>query len=135
MALLMWGAPSMTTKVSYQDFHCVGSEEELLKVMDECLQQKKGIRVIGSAWSWNKIIEADDNSINVMLRGSLSTRCDIDVAKSTATVAGGTMICTFIKKIHDGNIKLQWEPKGYCFSPDESQVFAGFIANNVHHTY
>jgi hypothetical protein len=125
----------MPTKVAYQDFTCVQSEEELLKVMDDCLRQNKGIRVIGSAWSWNKIIEADDHSINVMFRGKLSTRCDIDVQKSTAAVAGGTMICTFIKKIHDGKIPLQWEPKGYCFSPDESQVFAGFIANNVHHNY
>ena len=125
----------MPTKVAYQDFTCVQSEEELLKVMDDCLKQKKGIRVIGSAWSWNKIIEADDKSINIMFRGKLSTRCDIDVKKSTAVVAGGTMICTFIKKIHDEKIPLQWEPKGYCFSPEESQVFAGFIANNVHHNY
>src|SRR5215213_11650344 len=125
----------MPTKVAYQDFTCVNSEEELLKVMDDCLKQNKGIRVIGSGWSWNKIIEADAQSINVMLRGTLSTRCEIDVQKSTAFVTGGTMIAMFIKKIHDGKILLQWEPKGYCFSSDESQVFAGFIANNVHHSY
>jgi FAD/FMN-containing dehydrogenase len=125
----------MPTKVRYEDFHCVESEEELLKVMNDCLQQNKGIRVIGSGWSWNKIIEADAGSINVILRGKLSTRCEIDVKKSTAFVAGGTMISTFIKRLKDENIRLQWEPKGYCFAPDESQVFAGFIANNVHHSY
>jgi hypothetical protein len=125
----------MPTRVSYDDFCCVNSAAELLKVMDECFEKNKGIRVIGSGWSWNKIIEADESSVNVMLRGELCTTCTIDQKSSTALVAGGTMICKFIKMLEENKIPLQWEPKGYCFSPDESQVFAGFIANNVHHNY
>jgi hypothetical protein len=125
----------MATKVFYDDFCCVESTTELLRVMDNCYAERKGIRVIGSGWSWNRIIEADSNSVNVMLRGPFCTTCDIDREKRIALVGGATMICTFIKKVEDNHIPLQWEPKGYCFNPHESQVFAGFVANNVHHNY
>jgi len=123
----------LKTRIAYDDFVCVSDERELLDFMNTCFARSQGMRVISSGWSWNKIIEADEDSYNVIFTGELSTKCHIDNKRMLAQVAGGLMIADFIK-LADG-LAVEWPPKGYCVTPNESQCFAGFVAPNVHHSY
>ena len=48
-------------------------------------------------------------------------------------VAGGMMISDFAGWCEQQQLDLAWAPRGGCYSPGESQCFAGFVATNVHH--
>jgi len=123
----------MTTSVKLDDFVIITSEEELLAKMDSCLHMRRGIRVIGSGWSFHPIIQADKNSDNIMLKGDLSTTCILDLQLQRATLSGALQITRFLEACK--RTDLEWPPKGACFIPAESQTFGGFVANNVHHSY
>lgn len=122
-----------STRIEFNDFVCISNDVELLEFMQQAHDTNLGIRVISSGWSWNRIIEADDDARNVIFTGHLSSYCQLDAQKRTATVAGGLMLADFLKL--NANFDVEWPPKGGCFTPNESQCFAGFIATNVHHSY
>ena len=113
----------------------VFSEEQLKELLESQAKAGAGIRVVSSGWSWNPIIEAREDCLNVFLAGDLSTRCEIDAASRSARVSGGLMICDFISQLLNKAPDLEWAPKGNCFLPNSSQCFAGFIATNVHHSW
>eukprot|EP00929_Paragymnodinium_shiwhaense_P099935 TRINITY_DN6186_c0_g1_i2.p1 TRINITY_DN6186_c0_g1~~TRINITY_DN6186_c0_g1_i2.p1 ORF type:complete len:567 (-),score=63.84 TRINITY_DN6186_c0_g1_i2:407-2044(-) len=117
------------------DFVEIQSEEQLLDVMNAQYALKGGLRVISSAWSWNKIINATETSRNIFFGGAMSTKCDIDQEHLVARVAGSLMICDFVNYVRSEDLQIEWPPKGHCFHPELSQCFAGFIATNVHHSY
>ncbi|EOD19580.1 hypothetical protein EMIHUDRAFT_451167, partial [Emiliania huxleyi CCMP1516] len=117
------------------DFECVDSLEALTVLMDRAAAAGKGLRVIGSGWSWNPIIEADGRSSNMVFTGPMSTRIAFDVAGLRASVAAGASICDFVFKAEEEGLEVEWPAKGFCFTPSESQTFGGFLATNVHHSH
>ena len=117
------------------DFECVDSREALTVLMDRAAAAGKGLRVIGSGWSWNPIIEADGRSSNMVFTGPMSTRIAFDVAGLRASVAAGASICDFVFKAEEEGLEVEWPAKGFCFTPSESQTFGGFLATNVHHSH
>ena len=122
------------TPIIFGDFRCIVSEEVLLKFMQECYDEGSGIRFIGSGWSWNPVVEAAEGAHNCIFTGHrMTTKVTFDIPNKLASVPGGMMIADFLKIVKRENVQLEWAPKGFCFLPNESQCFAGFIATNVHH--
>jgi len=121
------------TKIMYEDFVAVETTSELKARMDRCYANNMAFRMIGSAWSWSKMIEARDGCINMILTGALSMTCEVDRERQRAHVAGGLQLCRFHSQTE--NLGLEWPVIGFCYDKRESQTFAGLISNNVHHSY
>lgn len=123
------------TEWKLEDFNCISDESALLSCMDQCYANGTGIRVIGSGWSWNTVIQAGDNARNVVFTGQLAKRCDLRPKELSATVSGGLQLCDFNFVVKQQKLDMEWIPCGICYLPNESQTFAGFLATNVHHSH
>jgi hypothetical protein len=117
------------------DFTCIDTEDALLTLMNKAAASSRGIRVISSGWSWNKIITAAEGSFNVVFTGAMSTGLHVHPEIKVARVAGALLIADFVWYANDMGLELEWPPKGMCYTYAISQTFAGFIATNVHHTW
>jgi hypothetical protein len=118
-----------------EDFTCIDTEDALLNLMNKAAASSRGIRVISSGWSWNKIITAAQGSFNVVFTGGMSTGLHVEPHMKIARVSGALQIADFVWYAKEMGLELEWPPKGMCYTFAISQTFAGFIATNVHHTW
>ena len=111
----------------------IAGRESLLLFMNESYSHRRGIRVMGSAWSWNRVLQANADGVNVALTG-LVDHVILDEQHNTAKVPSHMTLSEFQEFLFHRGSKLEWPPKSGCFSWQLSQTFGGFIANNVHNT-
>ena len=120
----------VTTDLEQTRVMTVESVEELIRVA--CSTQ--GIRVVGSGWSWSRVLIAKPGCTNVKLEGCFNS-ATVDPQSLTSRVGAGLKICAWVSQVASMGVDLEWAPKGYCYGSFDSQTFGGFVANNVHHSW
>eukprot|EP00658_Telonema_sp_P-2_P065407 TRINITY_DN54654_c0_g1_i1.p1 TRINITY_DN54654_c0_g1~~TRINITY_DN54654_c0_g1_i1.p1 ORF type:complete len:1037 (-),score=94.98 TRINITY_DN54654_c0_g1_i1:165-3275(-) len=108
----------------------VESIEDLIRVVDST----RGIRVVGSGWSWSRVLVPKPGCASVKLGGCFSSMT-VDPELLTSRVGAGLKICAWVSQVAAMGMDLEWAPKGYCYGSFDSQTFGGFVANNVHHSW